>query len=82
MVRLANQTSALIERTAGQTLPRVRATAVEIVHNQYGGAYGRETAAARVATAKFRAATGVDLISVGAITNSAPVLDIGLDLER
>ncbi|HYD10684.1 MAG TPA: carboxylating nicotinate-nucleotide diphosphorylase [Acidimicrobiales bacterium] len=26
------------------------------------------------------AATGVDLISVGAITNSAPVLDIGLDL--
>ena len=28
------------------------------------------------------AATGVDLISVGAITNSAPVLDIGLDLDR
>ena len=25
------------------------------------------------------AATGVDLISVGRITNSAPVLDIGLD---
>lgn len=28
------------------------------------------------------AATGVDLISVGALTNSAPVLDIGLDLSR
>ena len=28
------------------------------------------------------AATGVDLISVGAITNSAPVLDIGMDLSR
>lgn len=27
------------------------------------------------------AATGVDCISVGAITNSAPVLDIGLDIE-
>jgi nicotinate-nucleotide pyrophosphorylase (carboxylating) len=26
------------------------------------------------------ATTGVDLISVGAITNSAPVLDLGLDL--
>ncbi len=26
------------------------------------------------------AATGVDMISVGAITNSAPVLDLGLDL--
>jgi nicotinate-nucleotide pyrophosphorylase (carboxylating) len=28
------------------------------------------------------AATGVDLISVGALTNSAPVLDIALDLTR
>lgn len=28
------------------------------------------------------ASTGVDLISVGAITNSAPVLDIGMDLVR
>jgi nicotinate-nucleotide pyrophosphorylase (carboxylating) len=27
------------------------------------------------------AATGVDLISVGAITNSAPVLDIGVDID-
>ncbi|MEZ5145087.1 MAG: carboxylating nicotinate-nucleotide diphosphorylase [Acidimicrobiales bacterium] len=27
------------------------------------------------------ASTGVDMISVGAITNSAPVLDIGLDIE-
>jgi nicotinate-nucleotide pyrophosphorylase (carboxylating) len=27
------------------------------------------------------AAAGADLISVGAITHSAPVLDIGLDLE-
>jgi nicotinate-nucleotide pyrophosphorylase (carboxylating) len=27
------------------------------------------------------AATGVDLISVGALTHSAPVLDIGLDIE-
>ena len=26
------------------------------------------------------AATGVDLVSVGALTNSAPVLDIGLDI--
>jgi nicotinate-nucleotide pyrophosphorylase (carboxylating) len=27
------------------------------------------------------AATGVDLISVGALTHSAPVLDIGLDID-
>lgn len=35
-----------------------------------------------LATIAGYAATGVDLISVGAITNSAPVLDIGLDLDR
>jgi nicotinate-nucleotide pyrophosphorylase (carboxylating) len=28
------------------------------------------------------AAAGADLISVGAITHSAPVLDLGLDLEE
>jgi nicotinate-nucleotide pyrophosphorylase (carboxylating) len=32
-------------------------------------------------TARAFAHTGVDCISVGAITNSAPVLDIGLDIE-
>ena len=32
-------------------------------------------------TAGSYARTGVDLMSVGAITNSAPVLDIGLDIE-
>jgi nicotinate-nucleotide pyrophosphorylase (carboxylating) len=32
-------------------------------------------------TARAYAQTGVDCISVGAITNSAPVLDIGLDIE-
>jgi nicotinate-nucleotide pyrophosphorylase (carboxylating) len=32
-------------------------------------------------TARAYATTGVDCISVGAITNSAPVLDIGLDIE-
>jgi nicotinate-nucleotide pyrophosphorylase (carboxylating) len=33
-----------------------------------------------LATVAAYAGTGVDLISVGAITNSAPVLDIGLDI--
>ena len=33
-----------------------------------------------LATLAAYAATGVDMISVGAITNSAPVLDLGLDL--
>jgi nicotinate-nucleotide pyrophosphorylase (carboxylating) len=32
-------------------------------------------------TAKAIAETGVDLISVGALTHSAPILDLGLDIE-
>ena len=32
-------------------------------------------------TAPAIAATGVDLISIGWLTHSAPVLDIGLDFE-
>ena len=32
-------------------------------------------------TAPAIAATGVDLISVGWLTHSAPVLDLGLDFE-
>ena len=32
-------------------------------------------------TVRDIAATGVDVISVGALTHSAPVLDIGLDFE-
>ncbi len=35
----------------------------------------------RLDTVAAYAATGVDTISVGALTNSAPVLDIGLDIE-
>jgi nicotinate-nucleotide pyrophosphorylase (carboxylating) len=33
-------------------------------------------------TAPAIAATGVDLISVGWLTHSAPILDIGLDYEE
>ncbi len=34
-----------------------------------------------LATIGEYAGTGIDMISVGAITNSAPVLDLGLDLN-
>jgi nicotinate-nucleotide pyrophosphorylase (carboxylating) len=34
-----------------------------------------------LATVESYAGTGADLISVGALTNSAPVLDIGLDIS-
>lgn len=34
-----------------------------------------------LATAREVAETGVDFLAVGALTHSAPVLDIGLDLR-
>jgi nicotinate-nucleotide pyrophosphorylase (carboxylating) len=34
-----------------------------------------------LANAKDVAATGVDFISVGALTHSSPILDIGLDVQ-
>ena len=44
--------------------------------------WSRCPAASRLDTVAAYAAAGVDLISIGAITHSAPVLDIGLDLDR
>ena len=43
-------------------------------------AWSRSPAASRSTTRPAYAAAGVDLISVGALTHSAPVLDLGLDL--
>ena len=37
--------------------------------------------AASTSTVKAIAETGVDLISSGALTHSAPILDLGLDIE-
>ena len=34
-----------------------------------------------IGTVKAIAETGVDLISLGALTHSAPILDLGLDIE-
>lgn len=56
--------------------PQILAEAVRRVdHRMVTEASGRVTAA----TAPALAATGVDLVSVGWITHSAPVLDLGLD---
>jgi 1-aminocyclopropane-1-carboxylate deaminase/D-cysteine desulfhydrase-like pyridoxal-dependent ACC family enzyme len=58
---LARHTSRLIERTTGEQVPRVRAAAIEIVHDTYGGAYGRETDAARAATSRLRLVSDIGL---------------------
>ena len=73
--RLANDTAKLIEQTAGVQLPRVGATAVTIVHESYGGAYGRETAEAKTATDQFRTVSSIELDSTYSAKAFATALD-------
>jgi len=48
---LANRTAALIRGAGGPDAGHFRARDFEVVHDQFGGAYGRETPAARAALA-------------------------------
>lgn len=54
-----------------EAVRRVRAAAVPVVLEASGGV--------NLATVAAIAATGVDVISVGALTHSVPQLDVGLD---
>lgn len=76
VLRLARRTAALIERATGETLPRIRPSSLEIVHEAYGGAYGRETPAAHEASLRLRAASGIQLDA----TYSAKAFALALEL--
>ena len=71
-VLLDNMTPEVV-RDCVEEAARIQGSAVRRTLLEVSGGITLETVAAY-------AATGVDQISVGAITNSAPVLDIGLDL--
>ena len=58
VLRLARQTRALLAQLAGEALPAIDASRLEIEQSAYGEAYGRETVDARVAAAALRAAGG------------------------
>jgi nicotinate-nucleotide pyrophosphorylase (carboxylating) len=73
----AGATSVLLDNmtpsAAGEAARAARAIAPQILVEVSGGI--------TVATAAAYAAEGVDLISIGALTHSAPTLDFGLDLS-
>jgi D-cysteine desulfhydrase len=73
--RLANETAKLIERRAGVQLPRVRKEAMHIVHESYGGAYGRETQAAKGAAEQLRAVSSIALDTTYSAKAFATALD-------
>jgi len=56
------------------------ATLAEAVRRVAGRAVTEASGTITLATAPAIAATGVDLISAGWLTHSAPALDVGLDL--
>jgi D-cysteine desulfhydrase len=59
--RLARRTAALIEDACGVSLPRVRDEQLVVVHDAYGGAYGRETSEGRASADRLRGADGAEL---------------------
>jgi D-cysteine desulfhydrase len=61
VMRLAGAAARLIERTANVTVPRPRREMIDVVHDAYGGAYGRETDAGRTASERLALATGISL---------------------
>ncbi len=78
VLRLARRTAALIEGKTGLKVPVVGRDAVLVVNDAYGGAYGRETVAARAAAERLADATG------GAVrldaTYSAKAFEVALRL--
>lgn len=61
VLRLARATNRLLRRLTGERLPRPRGARLRIVHDVFGGAYGRETDRGRNAAERCRACSGISL---------------------
>lgn len=61
VLRLARRTRALLATLAGESLPSLDASLLRIEHSAFGGAYGRETDAARLAARQLLDAGGPPL---------------------
>lgn len=78
VLRLAARTSRLIERISGERVPRVRRADLTVLHEAYGGAYGRETEIARAAAARLRADSTISLDPTYSAKAFAVALDVAL----
>jgi D-cysteine desulfhydrase len=74
--RLAAATGRLIERVSHESVPRPAKDAIVVAHETYGGAYGRETSAARDAASRLREAAALSLDA----TYSAKALGKAIEL--
>jgi 1-aminocyclopropane-1-carboxylate deaminase/D-cysteine desulfhydrase-like pyridoxal-dependent ACC family enzyme len=78
VLRLARRTHALLAALAGEPLPPLRETLLEVDHRAFGGAYGRETDEAMRAAGLLRGAGGPPLDG----TYSAKAFGAALRLAR
>lgn len=76
VLNLAHRTARLIEQLTGESVPRVGRRDITIAHDTYGGAYGRETEAAKMAAARLQATAAISLDA----TYSAKAFALALDL--
>ena len=74
----ARATARWVRRATGVALPSVKRRAVRVVHDAYGGAYGRATALANDATVAMERASGLRLDA----TYSAKAFAIALRVAR
>lgn len=61
VIRLARATAAMITRATGESVPALGRAAVTVVHDVYGGAYGRALPAATAAAAQLEGWRGLAL---------------------
>ncbi|MEP6493267.1 MAG: pyridoxal-phosphate dependent enzyme [bacterium] len=73
---LADRTARLVERITHGAVPRVQGRSIVVIHDRYGGAYGRETDAGRTAADRLRSVSSIPLDA----TYSAKAFSTALDL--
>ncbi|HEX6966092.1 MAG TPA: pyridoxal-phosphate dependent enzyme [Gemmatimonadaceae bacterium] len=78
VLRLARATARLIQHVTGERVPNVTRDRVHVVHDVYGGAYGRPLPRSREGTELLRQHTGVRLDD----TYSAKAFTAALELAR
>lgn len=61
VLRLARSTTRFIEGLTGERLPQVGPSSVQVIHDVFGGAYGRPLARARAAASELSDAYGIEL---------------------
>lgn len=76
VMHLVKSTAALIERVAGERLPSVGAASLQIVHDVYGGAYGRPLARGSNAANILHEATGIRVDDTYSAKAWAGALDV------